>query len=323
MAPAATNNKDVRVPDTGFGDRLDLVAPGATGNAQWGITTTDVVGKPGYNDSSPPMGGGCPISPDFENLAYTQCTGGTSAATAIVSGVAALVRTVNPSLTPQEVQNVLKFTADKVNCAPVDYDPPCSPPDSTSSNDQYGYGRVNAFAAVDSAADLPGASTDPSIVVQPATFEMGFRAGVTWLNTSAADRTVSNAPGGGPDGEPAMYVAWIPSGFPAHWMFEAQLGLSYTDLSNPQSNESNVVLAVQPAYLYYAAGGQLYAGINAAYQNIDTSGSSSSDTAWGAALGYRYRPIPQMALRAELRYRSWNTRNMDELGLGFALGVVF
>ncbi len=68
----------------------------------------------------------------------------------------------------------------------------------------------------------------------------------------------------------------------------------------------------------------LYAGPNFAIQDIDDGVNPVlNDTAWGAALGYRYLPKPYMALRVEARYRKWSTRNLDEWGLALALGVLF
>lgn len=318
---SATDNHDVRVADTGFGPCLDLVAPGATAPAKWGVTTTDPVGPPGYNNVDAPVGGGgCPIT-DFSDRDYTQCMGGTSASAAIVSGVAALVLSVNPTLTRQQVQDILNRTADKVNCPPVIYSPPCSPPNPLSFNNQYGYGRVNAAAAVDTASSLPGATFVPPTVALGG-FEMGFRAGVTWLSASSGDRTVSNAPGGGPDGEPALYAAWITGSSSFHWMLEAQLGLSFTHTNPPPDDQSNVVFAIQPAWLINLGTSQLYVGPNAAIESIDISGTTTTDTGWGGALGYRYKPIPHVALRFEGRYRWWSTRSLSEWGLGLALGTV-
>jgi subtilisin family serine protease len=60
--------------------------------------------------------------------------GGTSLSTPIVSGVAALVMSANPDLTGQQVQDILKQSADDLG--PAGWDP------------SYGWGRVNAARAV-------------------------------------------------------------------------------------------------------------------------------------------------------------------------------
>jgi subtilisin family serine protease len=63
---------------------------------------------------------------------------GTSVASAIVAGVAALMFSANPALTPAAAAQLLQSTA--FDGGPVGYDP------------GFGYGRVNAFAAVTAAA---------------------------------------------------------------------------------------------------------------------------------------------------------------------------
>jgi subtilisin family serine protease len=59
---------------------------------------------------------------------------GTSGSAPIVSGVAGLILSLNPSLTAAEVQDILQNTADDVNGGGYDVD--------------MGYGRVNAYRAV-------------------------------------------------------------------------------------------------------------------------------------------------------------------------------
>ena len=62
--------------------------------------------------------------------------GGTSFATPLVSGIAALVKTHNPDFTPQQVREQVRITADNIDAANPE------PPGS------YGRGRVNALRAV-------------------------------------------------------------------------------------------------------------------------------------------------------------------------------
>ena len=69
---------------------------------------------------------------------------GTSMATPHVSGVAALMLSVNPNLTPAQIKQILEDTAHDLG--------------SAGKDDEYGYGLVNAFLAVNTAAGrtLPG-----------------------------------------------------------------------------------------------------------------------------------------------------------------------
>ncbi len=91
-----------------IGSELDLMAPGG---AQI-IWTTNISG--GYFE--------------FD---------GTSASAPQVAGVAALLKSVNPNLTPSQIQTILRTTADWLGHMGG------SPP-----NNNYGYGRLNAYKAV-------------------------------------------------------------------------------------------------------------------------------------------------------------------------------
>jgi subtilisin family serine protease len=75
------------------------------------------------------------------------CGGGTSFASPIVAGVAALILSTNPSLTAQQVQGILTQNADDLGAPGWD---------ST-----YGYGRINAARAV-TAAQAGGVTSDTS-----------------------------------------------------------------------------------------------------------------------------------------------------------------
>jgi len=67
---------------------------------------------------------------------------GTSMATPMVAGVCALILSANPNLSPGEVRTILHDTA--VDLGPAGWD------------EQYGYGNVDALAAVNSAGGTPG-----------------------------------------------------------------------------------------------------------------------------------------------------------------------
>jgi subtilisin family serine protease len=83
-----------------YGQELDVVAPGVF------VSTTDRQGDNGYNYSG--------LTTDYSNRDYTQWFNGTSAATPHVSGVAALVLSVNPYLTELQVRDIIENTAQKV-----------------------------------------------------------------------------------------------------------------------------------------------------------------------------------------------------------------
>ena len=94
-----------------FGDAVSVVAPGVH------VYTTDNSGSNGYS-----------------NTDYEEAFNGTSSATPHVSGIAALMLSVNPDLTPPEVKDILQETAEDLGKPGFDR--------------YYGYGRVNAKRAV-------------------------------------------------------------------------------------------------------------------------------------------------------------------------------
>jgi subtilisin family serine protease len=100
-----------------------------------GIWTTD-------NES---FGGGF-----TDNSRYTGSFGGTSSATPLVAGVAALILSANPNLSATEIKDILQSSADKI----VDTDPDIvlnrnrGQYDSEGHCDWFGFGKVNAAKAV-------------------------------------------------------------------------------------------------------------------------------------------------------------------------------
>lgn len=102
----------------------------------------DLPGNAGNNPCNEPGGGfsSGTTSPSsgIDYLDYSSRFGGTSYACAIVSGVAALVASCNPNLTPQEICSIITRTADKIG--PYNY--------VNGRSLETGYGRINAEKAV-------------------------------------------------------------------------------------------------------------------------------------------------------------------------------
>ncbi|MDR0733980.1 MAG: S8 family serine peptidase [Dysgonamonadaceae bacterium] len=134
IAVGAITPTGSRASFSNYGSELDVVAPGVY------VPTTDRQGDNGYNYSSKPN--------DYSNRDYTQRFDGTSAATPHVAGIAALVLSVNPSLTGQQVRNIIESTAQKVGG--YNYQTTSGHPNGTWNNEM-GYGLVNAYAAVQTA----------------------------------------------------------------------------------------------------------------------------------------------------------------------------
>jgi hypothetical protein len=118
-----------------------------------GIHTTDRVAGAGYV-----MGN------------YTSGFGGTSSACPGAAGVAALVLSVHPALSYTEVRNVLKECCLKIDSAGGNYS-------ADGHSVKYGFGRLDAAAAVRIAKKLKGKQTQPvrilSAMVNPAGKDRG------------------------------------------------------------------------------------------------------------------------------------------------------
>jgi subtilisin-like proprotein convertase family protein len=109
-----------------------------------GIVTTDRLGSEGYDPGN-----------------FTSDFGGTSSATPLVAGVAALVLSANPDLTAVEVKQILQQTADKIvdNSADPQFGLQKGTYEAGGRCDWFGYGKVNAFRAVQAAVQRQKAST--------------------------------------------------------------------------------------------------------------------------------------------------------------------
>jgi subtilisin family serine protease len=102
-----------------------------------GIWTTDRHGREGYNAGDDSLGDAAGD--------YTNSFGGTSSAAPGVAGVAALILSANPDLRWDEVKDLLRASADRIDDNATEYD-------QNGHSNRYGYGRVNAAAAVRLAA---------------------------------------------------------------------------------------------------------------------------------------------------------------------------
>ena len=152
---------------------IDIVAPshkaypteaysplcGGISGETFEMWTIDIPGEDGYN--SWPTSGIHPPSTGEELpgggtnfLSYTGRFGGTSHACPVVAGVAALILSLNPDLTPQDVFNLLISTADKVGSYSY----------NNGRCDEMGFGRVNAYQAVLAASG--GGITGNTLVCQ-------------------------------------------------------------------------------------------------------------------------------------------------------------
>jgi len=116
----ANTNFDYRSDYSQYGSDLDFVAPSSGGTID--IPSTDRTGSVGY------------VSDDY--VYFT----GTSSASPLAAGVAALMLSKSYDLTANEIRNLMRDSADKIGG--VSY--------SGGFNTYYGYGRINAYNALDS-----------------------------------------------------------------------------------------------------------------------------------------------------------------------------
>jgi subtilisin family serine protease len=129
IAVGATDHNDVRWSYSSYGPELGLVAPSGCDGTWCGkmltFWSTDQTGEGGYSN----------YNSDPDVLDYAEYFGGTSASCPIAAGVAALILSVEPNLTGDEVRHFLERSAKDLG--------------APGRDDYYGWGRVDARAALD------------------------------------------------------------------------------------------------------------------------------------------------------------------------------
>ncbi len=175
MAVAACNDTNRRSVYSDYGSNVWCSFPSSDfGYAPFnhpepltpGIYTTDRQGKEGYN-------------PEGD---YTEDFGGTSSSCPGVAGTVALILSVNPELTWQQVREVIKDTSEKIDTAEGNYD-------AEGHSKYYGYGKIDAEKAVKRALDLKsGVPVNKikviSALVNPSGYDRG-REKISLLNTTS------------------------------------------------------------------------------------------------------------------------------------------
>ncbi len=137
IAVGASTNEDVRAWYSNYGEGIDFVAPSSGGTRR--VETTDIQGEHGYNKKAGEAGNYCKAG---DNTGF----GGTSSATPLAAGVAALMLSVNPDLTTEEIRKIMQKTAVKIDPENGEYD-------SEGWSKYYGYGRIDAGRAVKAAKE--------------------------------------------------------------------------------------------------------------------------------------------------------------------------
>ena len=144
VAVGASTDRATRADYSNVGAEISFVAPSSGGVR--GIFTTDVsISNRGFNVGRADEGG-------VDGL-HTNSFGGTSSATPLAAGVAALVLSANPDLNRSDLRDLLARTADKIG----------SGYDANGHSNEFGFGRINAGRAVQEALGIAkDAKTTPS-----------------------------------------------------------------------------------------------------------------------------------------------------------------
>lgn len=161
IAVGASTDFDYRSDYSQYGSTLDFVAPSSGGLGE--IYTVDRTGADGLATGD--------YCPDF---------GGTSAATPLAAGIAALVLSKNPTLTCSEVRTILRKSCDKIGG--VTYtggEAGCG-----GRNDFYGYGRLNAYRALTNTPALPSPPSAPTATAATGVTSTAFTA--NWTSVTGA-----------------------------------------------------------------------------------------------------------------------------------------
>ena len=166
VSVSAVDINSERASYSNYGPTIDVAAPGGDG-------TPDVNGD-GMPDSilstiGNDVGFGSGIALTFDGSI------GTSMATPHIAGVISLMKAVNPDLTPQAFDDLLKSGQITNDLG------------STGRDDYFGYGLIDAQKAVSAAMELGGVAVpeqQPQLVVNPASLNFGLSRTSTTLTFS-------------------------------------------------------------------------------------------------------------------------------------------
>ena len=124
ISVGATNDQQTRAYFSNYGEKLVFSAPGQR------VPTTDLTGAAGYNLTSNPT-------------SDTSTPNGTSFACPIAAGVAGAIAAANPTLSADQIEDIMKLTCNKIG--PYNYNYSASTPGKSF---ELGYGQVDLYAAV-------------------------------------------------------------------------------------------------------------------------------------------------------------------------------
>ncbi|MGL6160338.1 S8 family serine peptidase [Microbulbifer sp.] len=180
IAVSATDFNNEQAPYSNFGDWVDLAAPGGDMSADANVDGfSDGVLSTYVNERK----GGNELSPSYASLQ------GTSMASPHASGVFALMKAVNPQLTPDDIDALLASGQLTTDLGDTGRDP------------VYGYGLLDAYKAVQAAGQEPA---EPVITADPET--LNFSATLTELEVEIRNIGADSA---SLSGDPLPGATWI------------------------------------------------------------------------------------------------------------------
>lgn len=172
IAVAASTSLNQKAAYSNWGEHIAIAAP--SNNAPPNVALPQVGTVPTGPTIQKPLPGLGMVTSDRTQTAgygadsYTNTFGGTSSACPVAAGVAGLILAVNPHLTASEVRQILQSTADKI--IDPNPDPQLGLHHGTYDNNGhslwFGYGKVNAFKAVQEAQRRAYAGRSLQRVVQ-------------------------------------------------------------------------------------------------------------------------------------------------------------
>ena len=174
--------------DNGDGNPLNELKPEVTAPGSNIIQAEGCVSSGGCNNF---------IGGDASSNGYTGRGSGTSYATPSVSGIMAMMLEANPDLSPAEIKEILKLTAERRG-------EPSAPDVDPFWNRDFGFGMVDAYAAVSMAFDLKyqGLTGEVDVTTQVHITEtntsngIATRNGLAWGQVSAVSSVEYRIDGG-------------------------------------------------------------------------------------------------------------------------------
>lgn len=184
----ASTEQALKKVSSNYGKRVDILAPSGE---NIGLITTDEMGSKGSNSGEE----------DLINDNYTFFNG-TSASAPIVAGVAALLYSADNTLTPAQIREAIITSADKIGNVPYN---------EKGWNDNYAYGKINAYEALKKVKDV---SDDSDIIIDDEEdlvdadsdreIDIDYRGDLGWSGVTPSLSTSSGSPTSDMDLQPTI-----------------------------------------------------------------------------------------------------------------------